>query len=108
MTFTDLKNTKSETGWKPTAYLRYRIIGMTVSNPVTVLQQLWRCAVLGIMKKKLWLVVFEENGSEHGGSMLVTATKLQRDPTNERAFTADGVLVEMDENIIRTELLPKN
>ena len=38
--------------------------------------------------------------------MLVTATKLQRDPTNERAFTADGVLVELDENIIRTELLP--
>lgn len=60
------------------------------------------------MKKKRWLVVFEENGSEYEGSLVVTAAKLQRDPTNERSFTADGVLVEIDEAIVRCELLPND
>ncbi len=56
-------------------------------------------------KKKMrrWNVLFEENGSEYGGSLKVTAKELHRDEENEKAFWADGVFVEIDERIIIVE-----
>ena len=50
---TDIKNTEAETGWKPTAYLRYveKIVTLPTTIPnvvydqkIKVLQQLWICS----------------------------------------------------------------
>jgi len=52
------------------------------------------------MKTRKWRIVFEENSGEYSGSLVVTAKELSRDEESERAFWADGVHVEIDEEII--------
>jgi len=52
---------------------------------------------------KRWYIKFEENGSEYTGHLIVTANEVRRDEENEKAFTADGVRVEIDERIISVD-----
>ena len=55
------------------------------------------------MKKTTWLVRFKENGDEYEGSLSVTAYWLEKDKNNPKAFEADGVKIELDEEIISIE-----
>lgn len=50
---------------------------------------------------KKWLIVFNENGGEYMGELIVTAKEILQ--VGDRSFTADGVHIEIDECIISIE-----
>jgi len=49
--------------------------------------------------KKDWHVSFSWNGWECSGGMTITAVSVKRDETSNKAVFADGVRIEMDEEI---------
>ena len=48
--------------------------------------------------KQRFIVSFEENGGEYYGELIITTDKLEQ--LTKSSFKADGVLVEIDENIV--------
>ena len=54
-------------------------------------------------KARRWNIQFSENGEEYYGHLIVSANSLERDPSNNKVFIADGVRVEIDEHIVSVE-----
>jgi hypothetical protein len=52
------------------------------------------------MTLRKWTVVFEENGDEFTGRMIVTAKSLVLSQDNDFSFLADGVSIKLDERIL--------
>jgi hypothetical protein len=49
---------------------------------------------------KQYKVIFDENGGEYEGWLIVTCNTSEKDNDNNRIFYADGIKIEIDEKIL--------
>lgn len=50
---------------------------------------------------RTWIIVFEQNGGEYHGTLIVTGKELAHDYEKSRcSFVVDNVTIEIDEEIV--------